>query len=61
MKFNWKMENQAPVIYRYKSNRKMEKTEDITPKNILDEFVVKYHFEDHTTGKPEYQSRIEID
>lgn len=39
----------------------MEKTEDITPKNILDEFVVKYHFEDHTTGKPEYQSRIEID
>lgn len=39
----------------------MEKTEDITPKNILDEFVVKYHFEDHATGKPEYQSRIEID
>ena len=31
---------------------------DITPKNINDEFVVKYHFEDHDTGKVGYKREM---
>lgn len=34
---------------------------DITPQDIQEEFVVKYHFEDHTTGKEEYERKLVID
>lgn len=40
----------------------MEEVEvvDITPKNINDEFVVKYHFENHQTHETDYKSEIII-
>lgn len=28
--------------------------QDISPKNLLDDYVVKYHFEDYNTHKREY-------
>lgn len=34
---------------------------DITPKDVYDEFVVKYHFENHQTSQPEYESKIILD
>jgi len=39
----------------------MEVTEDIAPKDINGEFVVKYHFENHQTNRPEYKSTLIID
>lgn len=35
--------------------------QDISPKDIQDEFIVKYHFEDHDTNERNYKRTLVIE